>query len=289
MRARLRRLLSPGPLLLVAPAALLYLVLFVAPFGNLTLYSLYDYSRLSGVIKVLTLKNYQRFWLDAFYLSILARTLRVSLIATVATLLVGYPIALYMSRATPRVRGWLTLLILSPLLVSVVVRSFGWLIILGPNGLIDSALKTIGLAGARIMHTETAIVIGLVNVFLPYLVLSVVASLQAIDPAVPRAAAGLGAGPWQVFWHVTLPLSLPGILAGCLIVFSLGASAFVTPALLGGAEYKVLSVLIYQQTMILQNWPFAAAIAFGLLLIVVLLVTVQARLLERGRFGVVFQ
>lgn len=288
MPARRGRWRPPIALVLVAPAALLYLVLFVAPFGNLTLYSLYDYSRLSGVIKTLSLRNYQRFWLDPFYLLILARTLRVSLVATLATLLAGYPIALYMSRATPRVRGWVTLLILSPLLVSVVVRSFGWLIILGPNGLIDSVLTPIGLAGVKLMHTEAAIVIGLVNVFLPYLVLSVVASLQAIDPAVPRAAASLGAGPWQVFWHVTLPLSLPGILAGCLIVFSLGASAFVTPALLGGAEHKVLSVLIYQQTMILQNWPFGAAIAFALLLIVLLLVTVQARLLERGRFRVVF-
>jgi putative spermidine/putrescine transport system permease protein len=272
----------------VAPAALLYLLLFVAPFGNLTLYSFYDYSRLTGVIKVLSAKNYLRFWLDAFYLSILVRTLRVALLATVATLLVGYPIAVFMSRATPRVRGWVTLLILSPLLVSVVVRSFGWLIVLGPNGLIDSTLRAIGIADVKILHTETAIVIGLVNVFLPYLVLSVVASLQAIDPAVPRAAATLGARRWQVFWHVTLPLSLPGVLAGCLIVFSLGASAFVTPALLGGAEYKVLSVLIYQQTMILQNWPFGAAVAFALLLIVLLLITVQARLLERGRFGVVF-
>lgn len=288
MGARRRRSWFPTPWVLVAPAALLYLLLFVSPFGNLTLYSFYDYSRLTGVIKVLSTKNYLRFWLDAFYLSILVRTLRVALIATVVTLLVGYPIAVFISRATPRVRGWVTLLILSPLLVSVVVRSFGWLIVLGPNGLIDSTLRAIGIADVKILHTETAIVIGLVNVFLPYLVLSVVASLQAIDPAVPRAAASLGAAPWRVFWHVTVPLSLPGILAGCLIVFSLGASAFVTPALLGGAEYKVLSVVIYQQTMILQNWPFGAAVAFALLLIVILLVTVQARLLERGRFGVVF-
>lgn len=285
---RRRRLRVPAPWLLVVPAALLYLVLFVAPCGTLMLSSLYDYSRLSGIIKVLTVKNYLRFWLDPFYLSILVRTLRVSLIATLTTLLVGYPIAIFMSRATPRVRGWVTLLILSPLLVSVVVRSFGWLIILGPSGLIDSTLRAVGLAAVKTLHTEAAIVVGLVNVFLPYLVLSVAASLQAIDPAVPRAAASLGAGPWRVFWHVTLPLSLPGILAGCLIVFSLGASAFVTPALLGGAEYKVLSVLIYQQTMILQNWPFGAAIALALLVLVLLLVTMQARLLERGRFGIVF-
>jgi putative spermidine/putrescine transport system permease protein len=275
------------PWLLVAPAVVLYVLLFVVPFGNLILSSFYDYSRLTGVIKVLTVKNYVRFWTDAFYLDILVRTFRVSFIATFATLLVGFPVAIYMTSASARIRALVTLLILSPLLVSVVVRSFGWLIILGPDGLVQSLLRPLGIGDATVMFTEAAVVIGLVNVFLPYMVLSIVASLQAIDPAVPRAAQSLGATRAQVFRRITLPLSMPGVVAGSLIVFCLGSSAFVTPALLGGAEIKVLATLVYQQMMILQNWPFAAAISLGLLVIVLAIVALQIKLLDRGRTGVI--
>jgi putative spermidine/putrescine transport system permease protein len=278
---------SATPWLLVAPAVVLYLLLFVVPFGNLILSSFYDYSRLTGIVKVLTLKNYIRFWSDPFYLDILVRTFRVSLIATAVTLLAGFPVALYMTRASARVRGIVTLFILSPLLISVVVRSFGWLIILGPEGLLQSVLKPFGIEGATLMFTETAVIIGLVNVFLPYMVLSIVASLQSIDPAVPRAAQSLGATRSQVFRRITFPLSLPGVVAGSLIVFCLGSSAFVTPALLGGAEIKVLATLIYQQMMVLQNWPFAAAISLALLAIVLAIVALQMRFLERGRAGVI--
>lgn len=275
------------PWLLVAPAVVLYLLLFVIPFGNLVVSSFHDYSRLTGIVKTFTFKNYDRFWTDPFYLDILLRTFRLSSMATIATLVVGYPVALYMTRASARVRGIVTLLILSPLLISVVVRSFGWLIILGPEGLLESLLELVGIKAGSLMYSEAAVVVGLVNVFLPYMVLSIVASLQAIDPAVPRAAQSLGASAAQVFRRITLPLSLPGVVAGSLIVFCLGSSAFVTPALLGGAEIKVVAVVIYQQMMILQNWPFAAAIALGLVLIVLAIVALQVRLLERGRAGVI--
>jgi putative spermidine/putrescine transport system permease protein len=275
------------PWLLVGPAVVVYLVLFVVPFGNLIVSSFYDYSRLTGIVRDPTVKNYVRFWTDPFYLDILVRTFRVSLIATAVTLVVGFPVALFITRASARIRGLVTLLILSPLLISVVVRSFGWLIILGPDGLLQSMLRPFGIKDATVMYTETAVVVGLVNVFLPYMVLSIVASLQAIDPAVPRAAASLGATRTQVFRRVTLPLAMPGVVAGSLIVFCLGSSAFVTPALLGGAEIKVLATLIYQQMMILQNWPFAAAISLALLVIVLAIVGVQVKLLERGRVGVI--
>jgi putative spermidine/putrescine transport system permease protein len=274
-------------LLLVAPAVVLYVVLFVIPFATLFVSSFHGYSRTAGIIKTFNLNNYQRIWLDSFYLIIILRTFRVSLITTIVTLCVGYPVALHMSRTSARTRGLITLAILSPLLVSVVVRSFGWLVILSPNGLLDSAFGAIGIHGFNLMYTETAMVIGMVNVFLPYLVLSVIASLQAIDPAVLLAAASLGAPRRQIFWRILLPLSLPGIMAGSLIVFCLASSAFVTPALLGGAELKVMSVLAYQQTMLLQNWPLAAAIAFSLLIIVLAIISFQVRLLERGRAGVV--
>jgi putative spermidine/putrescine transport system permease protein len=274
------------PLMLAAPATALYIILFILPFGNLLLASFHDYSRLAGIIKTITLKNYIRFWSDPFYLDVLLRTFRISIIATLTTLAVGYPVALYMSRASAGIRGIITILVLSPLLISVVVRSFGWMIILGPNGLLDSTLKALGFESGNIMYTEAAVIVGLVNVFLPYLVLSVAASLQSIDPAVHLAASSLGAGRMTVFWRITFPLSLPGVIAGCLIVFCLASSAFVTPAILGGSSIKVLSVLTYREAMVLQNWPFAAAIAFSLLAVVLVIIGCQAWLLGHRQSGV---
>ena len=190
--------------------------------------------------------------------------------------------------ATPRQRAWIILFILSPLLVSVIVRTFGWLILLGSNGLVDNLLQAVGISGAALLHTEAAVVAGLANVLLPFLVLSVATSLQAIDPAVPLAAASLGASPWRTFRTVTVPLTLPGILSGLLIVFSLASSSFVTPALLGGSNYKVLSTMVYQQAMVLQNWPFAAAFAVTLVLVVFVVLAIQRRVLEGGKYRIVF-
>lgn len=276
------------PLLLMAPGLVLFLAFFVLPLGVLAVNSFYGYSRLTGIVPELTTRNYVRILGDPFYLEILLRTLRFASLTSIATLLIGYPVALYLSVAPARQRAMIILFILSPLLISVIVRTFGWLIIFGPNGLVESSLASVGIPGVRLLHTEAAAVAGLANVLMPFLVLSVATSLQAIDPAVPLAAASLGASPWRIFRAVTLPLSLPGVLAGLLIVFSLASSSFVTPALLGGANYKVMSMMIYQQAMVLQNWPLAAAIAVVLVLVVLLAVTVQSRIIEGGKYKVLF-
>jgi putative spermidine/putrescine transport system permease protein len=283
-----RELRVPLPWLLLIPALALFMVFFVFPLLILVANSFHDYSRLAGIIPEFTLKNYLRIFGDAYYLEIAWRTLRLALLTSVTTLLIGYPIALYLTVAPPRQRAWIILFILSPLLVSVIVRTFGWLILLGSNGLLDTALQAIGIKGAAFLHTEAAVVAGLANVLLPFLVLSVATSLQAIDPAVLLAASSLGASPWRAFLSVTVPLSLPGVLSGVLIVFSLASSSFVTPALLGGSDYKVLSTMVYQQAMVLQNWPFAAAFAVMLVLIVTLILAVQRRALESGKYSVVF-
>ena len=286
-RARVTIRLSARFLMLV-PALALFIFFFVVPLIILFVSSFYDYIRLSGIIPIFTTKNYVRILGDSYYLSIVARTLRLALLTSVCTLAIGYPVALYLLVASAKRRALIILLVISPLLVSVVVRTFGWLIILGPNGLIDSALSLISTEHSALLHTEAAVVIGLSNVLLPFLVLSISTSLQSIDPAVPLAAASLGANPWRVFTQVILPLSLPGVAAGTLIVFSLASSSFVTPALLGGSEYKVLSSMIYQQALVLQNWPLAAALAVVLMIVVLVSVMVQARVIEHGRYRVVF-
>jgi putative spermidine/putrescine transport system permease protein len=278
----------PLPLVLLLPATVLFVVFFVFPLCVLVANSFHDYSRLTGIIPEFTLKNYVRIFFDSYYLEIALRTLRLAFVTSVVTLLIGYPIALYLTVATPRQRAWIILFVLSPLLVSVIVRTFGWLILLGSNGLVDTMLKSMGIGGATLLHTEAAVVAGLANVLLPFLVLSIATSLQAIDPAVPLAAASLGATPWRLFRAVTVPLSLPGVLSGLLIVFSLASSSFVTPALLGGSNYKVLSTMVYQQAMVMQNWPFAAAFAVTLVLIVYVALAIQRRALEGGKYGIVF-
>ncbi len=253
--------------------------------------SLFRFDRTTGTLSAATLANYTRFLGDPFYLGILARTLRIALLTTLATAALGYPVAYHLTRCTGRARAYLTLLIVAPLLVSVVVRTFGWLVILGPNGLVNAALRGLGVVSepVRLLYTETAIVIGLTHVFLSFMVLSVAASLQRIDPALLRAAQNLGATGRQAFLRVTLPLSLPGVAAGSLIVFTLSSSAFITPALLGGARVKVMSYLAYQQTLLLSDWPYGGAIAFVLVALTALCVLGGLRLLESGRFGVVFR
>lgn len=277
------------PFLLLLPAGLLFAAFFVWPLVTLTIISFYDYGRMTGMVEVFTLKNYERIFLDEFYLSIVGHTLKLALTTAVLTVLVGYPVALYLTVARPRARAAVIFFILSPLMISVIVRSFGWVMIVGPKGLLESTFSAIGLPGGNLLHTETAVLLGLVNVLLPFVVLSIATALQGIDPAVPLAASSLGASPMRNFVSVTLPLSLPGILSGVLIAFSLASSTFVTPAVLGGPQFKVLSTMLFQQAVGLQNWPFGAALAITLVLVVFLAVTLQFRFVERGRYKAVFQ
>jgi putative spermidine/putrescine transport system permease protein len=272
------------PWLLAAAPLAVFAALFVLPMGNLAVLSFFRFDRTTGAVGGFTLDNYAKFLGDPFYLGILWRTFKLAVIVTLSTLALGYPVALYLSRTTGRRRAYLMLLIMAPLLVSVVVRSFGWLVILGPNGLVSSALRAVGLIDEplRLLYTETAIALGLTHVFLSFMVLSVATALGRIDPAVLRAAASLGAGPIRTFLKVILPLSLPGVAAGSVIVFTLSASAFITPALLGGPRVKVMSSLAYQQAMLLSDWPYGAAIALVLLALTTAGVLLYLRAIESG-------
>ncbi|MBI3965379.1 MAG: ABC transporter permease [Chloroflexi bacterium] len=273
------------PLLLCAPGLFVLVAFFVVPLGDMFVLSFYRYSRTLGITDEITLDNYVNFLTDSFYLELLFRTLKLSALTTLTTLVVGYPIAAHFVQARGRSRAYLTLVILSPLMVSVIVRTYGWLVILGPTGVINSLLQYLGVTQGpiRLLFTELAVVLGLTHIFLPFMVLSIASALQNIDPALSLAARNLGAGGTTVFLRILLPLSKPGILAGSLLVFSLSNSAFVTPALLGGQGSQVLSVLAYQQNLVLLNWPFGAAIAVILLAIVLTGVVLYTRALERDR------
>jgi len=246
---------------LLLPAVAIYALFFIWPLIDIFHASLTVQGQLS-------LGAYVDFFQDGFLRSVLWRTIRISILTTIATLIVGYPIALYLSQPWRKGRSLVTFFVIAPMLVSAVVRSYGWIIILGPNGLLSQALQIVGFGptAGQFLYTETGVVIALTHVFLPFMVLSITGSLQQIDPALSRAARILGANEFKTFWRVILPLSLPGITAGSMIVFCLAASGFVTPALVGGARVPVMPYIVYKEGLLVLNWTLASAVAVILLL-----------------------
>lgn len=270
--------------LLTAPAMIVLLGVFILPMLLMLMLSFQDDNQ------AFTLKNYALFVQDSFYLEILWRTIRVSLWTVLATLLLGFPVAMYMAQASGKMRGIVTMFILAPHLISVVIRNFGWVVVLGEKGWINETLMKLGLIEQplRLLYNELGVVIGLTDSFIAYMVLALATSMYAIDPSLSKAASILGASRARTFFTVTLPLTLPGIIAGTTLVFSLSMSAFVTPALMGGTSVKVMPVIAYEQIMATLNWPLGAALAFLLLGSTILLVTLYTRLIETKRYKEVF-
>jgi ABC-type spermidine/putrescine transport system permease subunit I len=245
---------------LVLPLALYLLVFLVIPFANIIVLSFYTYSPTRIWIPELTTANYVDL-LDASFLTVLLRTLRLGLVCTVICVLFGYPLAYFLARAGRRVALIGLFFLVMPLMVSAVIRTFGWLVILGRNGLVNGTMGAFGLDRLPLLYNETAVVIGLVNVFVPFMVLPLMASIERINPALEEAARNLGASWVQTFRRVILPLSRPGLISGCLLVYSAAISAFVVPMLMGGARVRVIGRQIYDQLLISYQWPNASAIA----------------------------
>jgi putative spermidine/putrescine transport system permease protein len=200
---------------------------------------------------------------------------RISLVVAVATLVLGFPLALFLSGTTSRYRGVLLSLTLAPILISVVVRAYGWIVLLANRGLVNSALMQLGLIARpiRLVFNETGVEIATTHVLLPFMVLAIMGSLQGVQVTLEEAAASLGARRWRVLLDVVLPLSLPGIAAGTLLVFILSASSFVTPVLLGGQVVLTVPMLALQQFTTTFNWAFGSALTM-LLLATVIAITV---------------
>jgi putative spermidine/putrescine transport system permease protein len=196
---------------------------------------------------------------------------------------IGYPLAYYLARTTSRWRSWLTILVVFPLLLNLVVRTFGWIALLANRGLVNEMLAGLGWIETpiRLMFNFTGLLIGLTHIFLPFMVLMLVGAIQTIDRSVEDAARVLGANWGSTFLRVTLPLSIPGILSGSILVFVLTISALVTPRLLGGPTYKVMSTLIYDQFLALLNWPAGSAMAVLLTAMVIGLIALSSSLARR--------
>ncbi|TCK30381.1 putative spermidine/putrescine transport system permease protein [Ancylobacter aquaticus] len=279
--ARRRRLLPA--FVLLGPVVVFFLAVFIIPVGLMVRYSFLQQMPDGTLSDTFTLANYIRLGAVDLYRNVIITTLRISLFTTIGAMLLAYPLALVIARGPALIGRAITVLVIAPLLVNVVVRAYGWRIILGNgnSGVLNWALSSIGLGPVEILYTEWAVIIGSMQVFLPMMVLPLAAAIGRIDPAVEDAARTLGGSSLAVFRRVTLPLSVPGLGVGCTLVFSLTASSFILPALLGGSFTKMLGTLVEEQILTVFDWPFGAAIATAMVLIVMAINLAYMALIER--------
>lgn len=246
-------------LLLLSPAAAFLLAGFVYPLAKLVAISM----------PAMSLEYYLRIFHEPLYLDVLLSTVFVALVVMCASFILGFPVAYAMTRLKKPWATIVTACVLIPLWTSVLIRSYAWIILLQRNGIINQALVSAGLVDGplRMIYTQGAVILAMTHVLLPFMILPIFAALRAIPDEYVKAARNLGAGPIRAFCKVTVPLSLPGIFAGCVMSFVLALGFYVTPALVGGAGSLMMATLIGQQTIVLLDWPFAAALSTTLLIV----------------------
>ena len=268
---------------LVSPALLWWAGLLVLPVGLVLAYSFFQRGTYGGVVYDWTFDNYRRAF-DSLYLSVLWFSLRVAVEATVISLLIGYPVALFVATRPARWRTVLLVLIILPFWTSLLIRTYAWIVLLNDQGLINRVLRGSGLVDepVRLLYNEFAIVIGMVSTYLPLMVLPIYAALERLGPELAEASADLGANAWKRLWTVMVPLTLPGIAAGCIFVFVPTLGNFLIPDLLGGGRRQMVGNLIQGQFLKARDWPFGATLAVSLIAMLLVLVLVQSWLARRG-------
>lgn len=274
--------LKPAKYLLLAPSTIILLVSFFIPIIYLFSLCIYHGIPGSGLIEYgnPNLDNFIRF-MDPYNIKVLVRTLRIALAATLAALLIGYPIALSMTKGSNVKKSIMLALLLTPLVTNVVARTLGLMIIFGNSGPVNQIIKALGFTGVKFLGEELGIVLGLVQVYTPYMVLSIKAVLENTNFNLQEAARDLSCTKWQAFRKVVFPLSMPGVVAGSLFVFLLSFSSYITPKLMGKGGIMTMSMYVYQQGMSLMDWPFAAAVAIILLVVSLILVTLYNKMTSR--------
>ena len=265
----------------LAPPGLWIGFFFVLPMFTIVLMSFWrvvDYD----IVPSFTLANYERLF-RPLYLDVFWRTIKVSLLVTAISLIVGYPVAYYLARKTRRFRVTLLVLVILPLWTSYLVRTYAWMLILGTKGAVNQALLGLGLISEPIswlLYSDFAVTLALVHIYMPYLILPLYGVLEKLDPSLFEAAKDLGGGRWRTFLHVTLPLSLPGVATGCLFVFIPSMGSFVTPELLGGTRSILIGSIVAQQFGVAFEYPLGSAMALAIMGIILL---VAVALLRAGR------
>ena len=275
-----RRSLAP---LLLLPAALLVLAVLGMPLLTLFRYSFNRFVPGQLMVEAVTWDNYARFFSDTYFLNVLWTTVQVAILCTVLSVILAFPVAYFLARTQSRYKSLLIILAVFPLLVGNVVRAAGWMALLGNQGFVNAILIWLGVIQQpiKILYTPTAVVIGIIAVVLPYMILTLQSIIESIDRSVEEAAANLGARPITVFRRIILPLSLPGVLAGTVLVGILCMNAYATPVLLGGPQFKMMAPALYDQVARASNWPFGAALAFVLMVATVCLTLASTLALKR--------
>jgi putative spermidine/putrescine transport system permease protein len=256
---------------LALPLAALFVAFFIAPLCILVALSLHG----EAAMRTWTLANYTKFFTDSFNYSILWQTLLLGLKATIVCLLFAYPLAWVCVRAGMGLQRIIVFLVILPILTSVVVRTFAWIVILGRQGVLNQIWLALGGGEPlRLLYTETGLIMVLAQVQMPLMALPIITVMSKIDQNLTDVSRVLGAGEWRTFWRVTMPLSLPGVIAGCILTYTACITAFVSQTLIGGARLIYMPLHIYQQAIGANNWPFAAAISVIFMVAVLIILAV---------------
>ncbi|MCU4749531.1 ABC transporter permease [Streptomyces sp. G-5] len=262
---------------LLAPGALALLLTYALPLVWVVRMALNQPLPGGAILQTLTLSTFTDVLTSAHYWNVIGQTLQLGLLTTVFTLLLAYPVALFLARTTSRWRSLLFALAVAPLLISSVARTFGWMAILGNQGVINKTLLAIGVIDdpVRLANNMTGVVIASTEIYMPFAILAMLAGFGRLDPELERAAASLGANRLSVLRRVVLPLTAPGVITASLLVFVLSLSGYVTPRLIGGGRVFVLATEIYDEAMNSLNWPVAAVLSVLLLMLFGLVVALH--------------
>lgn len=271
-------------LLLLGPALGWWAVFLVVPVGLVIAYSVFQRGTYGGVVPTFTLDNFVRA-LDPLYLRVFLFSLRVAVIATLIALLIGYPAAYFIATLPQRWRTPVLVLVILPFWTSLLIRTYAWIVLLNGEGLINRGLESLGLIREPLplLYNEFAIVLGLVYGYLPLMILPIYSSIERLQPELREASADLGGNPLRTFLRVTLPLTLPGLAAGCIFVFVPSLGNFIVPDLLGGGLSIMVGNLIQAQFLKARDWPFGAVLSIALIAMMGVLLFIQAWLQDRDR------
>jgi putative spermidine/putrescine transport system permease protein len=265
---------------LALPLGLAFAALFLAPFLLLFGVSFFNDEQITKP----GFAQWIKFFGDPFHYKVIADTLLLGAKTVAATVIVGYPLALVFIDLGPRLQRVLIFVIVMPLLLSVVVRTFAWIVVLGHEGVVNSLLLRFGLIAEplRLLQTELGLVISMTQIEMPLMLLPLISVMSRIDPNLRDASAALGASRWRTLFTVIVPLSMPGLIAGCLLVFASSTTAFISQSIIGGMRLIYLPLLIWQQSLVVFNWPFAAVISLALLVSVLSVITALSYLGRRA-------
>ena len=271
-----------APYVFMVPS-LAFLVFLLIATGYLLRYSLNSWGPETGMVSDMTVTSYVKFFSHPYFVGALVKGTRLALIVTVSALVMAYPVA-YLMAVAPRYRNVILILVVAPIVMDVVIRAYGWIVLLSSGGLVNSVIVGLGLSEApvKILYTEWAVVAELLHETLAFMVLPIAAVLEKIDPSLPEASHTLGASRWRTFWLITFPLSLPGVLAGTFLVFALGMSAFVGPLILGGGNVTVMSLVIRDQIGVTLDWPLGSAMSMVLVVLTLVLLFFYGRAMQAG-------